>query len=148
MKASLKEFIQTGALGALRPGDTRQKVEEYLGPPREWHINGKTPLTSDIWKYGDVEFYFNVDALWMIFMDDFETPKGDQTLELDPWIISGQLTSAQFEEHLRASGTTYRKEDFPFTDNGVRLITTAGTTLTFSSEDAANPTLRVVHRQI
>ncbi len=147
MKASLKEFIQNGSLGSLQVGDSRATVLSNLGAPHLWHANATNFQNADIWKYGDVEFYFQNDALWMIFMDDFIVPTGGATLELDPWIISGQLACADAEKHLRASAISYRREDFPFCDNGVRLITAAGTTLTFSSEESLSPTLCAIHRE-
>lgn len=148
MRASLKEFLQYGLLGPLQPGDTRSAVEQYLGASGNWHATTKQPHDSDIWKYGNIEFYFNGDTLWMIFMDDFTTPDGTPTIQLAPWIINSQLTLYEAEQKLALEEIDYRKEPFPYAENGIRLITTPGTIMTFSSEDTANPTLRALHRQI
>lgn len=144
MRASFQDFIQSGALGSLRLGDTRADVERHLGLPTNWHATTNNPQESDIWKYGDVEFYFNGDILWMIFADDFDIPTGDQTLDLDPWIISGKLTCSEAEKSLNEAGISYRKEPFPYAENGVHLIANSGTTLAFCGEDATHPTLHAL----
>ena len=138
MKVSLREFIATGKFGALELGARRADVERYLGTPPQWGTPAKTPTSAAIWKYGDIEFYFQNDELWMIFADDFRVPRGDATLELDAWKIERTCTPKRMEQHLSAANIAFRAEDFPYADNGVRLISEAGTTLTFCGENPSN----------
>ena len=126
----------------------RSIVEQHLGSPDGWDASARNRQSATIWKYGDIEFYFQNDALYMIFMDDFSVLSGGSKIELDAWVINGDLTCIEAERLLSAAGITYRKEDFPHNDNGVHLITTAGTVLAFCGEDASHITLHAFHRQI
>lgn len=148
MKASLQEFIQSGVLGSLDVGMSRSAVEECLGAPPSWEAKARGYRKADIWKYGDIELYFQDDVLWMIFADDFEVPDGGPRIQLDAWIISGDLTQAEAERHLASQSIRYRKEALPYNQNGVRLVAGSDTTLTFSGEDAARPLLRSMHRRL
>lgn len=148
MKASLKEFIQSGSLNSLEVGMSRAAVEQSLGAPPSWEARARGYRKADIWKFGDIELYFQDDVLWMIFADDFEVPNGGSQIELDAWIIRGELTQAQAEQHLAAEGIRYRQEAFPYNDNGVHLVADSGTVLAFSGEDRGRVLLHSIHRRL
>ena len=148
MKASLQEFVESGVLGTLQVGASRAAVEESLGKPRSWEDRARGYRKADIWKYGDIELYFQDDVLWMIFADDFEVPVGGDAIELDAWIISASLSQAQAEQHLASQNIRYRKEALPYGQNGVRLVAGSGTTLAFSGASAGSPLLRSIHRRL
>ena len=137
MKVSLREWIATGRFGAIELGVMRADVEHHLGLPPQWSMPAKTPQSATIWKYGDIEFYFQDDKLWMIFADDFEVPRGAANLELKTWIVERTCQPSEMERHLNDANVAYRVEDFPYADNGVRIIAQSGATLTFCGEDAA-----------
>ena len=137
MKVSLREWIVTGRFGSIELGAMRADVERHLGLPKQWSTPANTPQTAAIWKYGDIEFYFQDDRLWMILGDNFEVPSGDTNLKLDAWIIERTCQPSAMERHLNDKGIAYRVEDFPYADNGIRIIVESGTTLTFCGEDAA-----------
>ena len=70
VQASLEEFARTGNLGPICLGKSRDEVRAALGPPRSW-LASEPVERSPIWKYGDVEFYFNDhDNLYGIHFDD------------------------------------------------------------------------------
>ena len=145
---SLRAWIATGRFGAIQLGDTRSDVAAVFGAPTLWSTPAKTPDRAPIWKYGDIEFYFQDDNLWMIFADDFAVPRGNAQIELDAWIISGKLTLNAMERHLIRASIGYRKEIFPYSENGFRLITTGATVLSFSGPDARSPRLHAIFCQI
>lgn len=147
MKASLRDFARTGALGLIELGMSRAAVEQHLGAPEEWNATARNYRSATIWKYGDIEFYFQNDELWMIFADDFSVPTGGSKIELDAWIIRGNLCCSEAEHHLKLADIAYRKEDFPFNDNGIHLITSAGTVLAFCDEDVSQITLHSMYRK-
>lgn len=147
-KASLKELIQDGNFGLIELGMSRVGVEEILGSPDCWGGNECNYRQANIWKYGDVEFYFQDETLWMIFIDDCDIPSGGKKVDLDTWVISRYLICFQAEEYLSKATIPYRKEEFSYTDNGIHLITSAGTTLAFSGESAVEVTLHSIHRQL
>ena len=138
MKISLRDWLATGKFGAIQIGDNRDDVAACFGAPKNWSTPAKIPATAAIWKYGDVEFYFNDETLWMIFADDFEIPIGNAQIELDAWQVARTCTPAAMKRHLDEASIRYRVADFPYADNGVRLISAAGVTMMFCGEDAAN----------
>ena len=99
MKISLREWIATGKFGAIQIGDTRADVAACLGKPPQWSTPAKTPAKAEIWKYGDIEFYFNDETLWMIFADDFEIPVGNAPIELDSWKVARTWALTAMERH-------------------------------------------------
>ncbi len=148
MRASLKEFLRDGRFGSIELGAGRAAIEQLLGLPEAWEAKAHNYQQANIWKFGDIEFYFQNDALWMIFMDDFKVPTGGNKIDLDAWAISAHLTCSQAEAHLSSAAIPYQKGNFPYTDNGVRLITGAGTLLAFSGENPAQPTLHAIQRRL
>jgi hypothetical protein len=148
VKASLKEFVQTGSFGHIELSMSHSTVEQYLGQPDVWEAAARDYQTATIWKYGDIEFYFQDDELYTIFMDDFQVLSGGSKIELNAWIINGSLTCAQAEHHFSAADIIYRKEEFSQNANGVHLVTATGAVLAFSGEDASRITLHSLHRRI
>jgi hypothetical protein len=135
MRASLKDFIQIGSFGLIELGTNRSAVEQHLGLPDDWLADARNCQTSNIWRYGDIEFYFQQDELYMIFADAFSILSGGSKIELDAWVINGDITCAEAERVLLAADIVYRKEDLPYNE-GVRLTTSSGTSLHFYGENA------------
>ena len=135
MKVSLQEFIRTGKFGPIELGMGRAQVETILGAPDAWTAQ-ENKADASIWKYGDVEFYFQNHALWMIFMDDFTVPNGGSKIGLEPWIIGGQLTLSRAEKEPKLAAIAYQKTDFSYKENGVRLIAKSGATLAFAGKNS------------
>jgi len=62
MKFSLKGFIQSGCIGPIGLGASRESVERSLGPPDDFSVeNLRKNRKPKILKYGGVEFYFSED---------------------------------------------------------------------------------------
>lgn len=136
MKISLRDFAATGKFGAVEPGIMRAGVRDILGAPPNWSAPFDNLEAAAIWKYGDIEFHFSGDVLWMIFTDDFEIPRGCELFEVDAWEVKRDCTPSQMEQYLTEAGIAYRVEDFSYVDDGVRLICESGTAMTFGSEDS------------
>lgn len=147
MRASLEEFARTRRFGAIELGITRSAVEQELGLPDEWG-GQRNCQSADIWKYGDIEFHFRRNALRMIFMDDFTVPIGGEKVQLEAWIVNGELAIAEAQSALMAAAIPFTHEEFPYKDNGIRLITSANTIFSFSSENSSCVTLDAVFCKI
>lgn len=135
MKIDLKHFLETGEFGVIRLGMTRQQINEVLGTPRHW---GPQDLkdTSEIWKYGSIEFYFprRGDELWMIYTDHLNPLTGDDHFQLENWILSPELTLEAAEKHLTEAGIAFTREK----SRAVELITfklTSSVCLVFEQVD-------------
>ena len=131
---SLRSFIATGHFGSLHADWTRQQLENEFGPP-EAHGGGsrKHPYPT-IWKYGDIEFFFEPynrdDKMYMIFFDAFTVPSGWGQLVVDPWEISNRLTHKGGEALLRDNEIAYQMVKSP-DPNCIDLLTESGVTLQF-----------------
>lgn len=105
--ADLEEFARSGQFGPLSLGMRRGDVSAFLGPPTDW-LDGKPVGRSAIWKYGDVELYFDdEDGLYMIHFDSFDAPVGGASLQLSPWVVRGGLPLQQLEHALSSSGIPF-----------------------------------------
>lgn len=136
MKISLRDFAATGKFGAIELGTRRANVRDILSEPPNWGAPSENPERAAIWKYGDIEFYFSEDVLWMIFTDDFNIPRGCEQFELDAWKVKSNCTPNEMKAYLSEENIAYRVENFPYIDSSVRLICESGTTMTFGSEDS------------
>jgi len=148
MEVSLKEFISGGPFGSVEVGMDRAKVLDAFGVPVDWEDDAPSYKKANIWKYCDVEFYFQDDNLWMIFISEFDVPNGGDQIELDVWGLSGQLTRSEAEAKLKAANIHYHTEPFPYNDNGIHLVTKAKTVLAFNGKVGEEATLRAIHRRV
>jgi hypothetical protein len=112
MEIDMKEFLRTGHFGSIVFGMSRHQLEDGIGTPDAW---GQETDKSDapIWLYGSFEFYFpkHGDGLYMIFSDHLEPFEGNETLTLNPWIISDQLSLQATEIALQYEGIAYTRVD-------------------------------------
>ena len=124
---SLKDVVMGGVFGPIDVGTPRAKVYEILGNPDDWSVGdaakkGRDPWrTSNIWKYGDLEFHFGLldeDHLALIYADDFIVPRGGTAIALDPWIMHRDATQSEVEHALHAIQIDFRRIQSRF-DEGV-----------------------------
>lgn len=89
---SLQDFLRTGEFGPVCLGVSRDRLRGLLGAPENWGPHPSGQRLATIWKYGDIEFHFSGDTLWLIIADDVETLDGSTAFKLDPWILNGEAT--------------------------------------------------------
>ena len=127
------EFIRTGELGPLRIGLTRSEVRSLLGDPPQW-VAAEPKESSQIWRYGDVEFYFADETLVMIFADHDDRNKGSDALIIDPWIVRQDLMRNEFERELIGQGIAFRSSQWDIDPSQFHVKTDAGVTFSFVDE--------------
>ena len=110
---SLKDFAVTGAFGPVTLGYVREALEVALGEPEATGGESRKHRRPNIWKYGDVEFFFDRvgGELDMIHIDRFNgsggTPEGWGGLQLDPWVIRAGLAREVFIHAVEDAGCDY-----------------------------------------
>ena len=129
--ASLLDFARTGAFAEIEVGHERSHVEAILGRPNDWGIAPEPIETAQIWKYGDIEFYFHDHELWMIFTDSFDVPTGGPSIALDPWIVRYGMSRQAFENALQASGIGFTTIANRHNEDETDLTTQTMVTFTF-----------------
>lgn len=102
MNVSMKEFLETGKLGSLAFGLSRDAVRTVLGPPEDFSDPGKKKRV--IWKYGSLQLHFDRDSLCFLGLyfrgEEFRLPKG---ISVEGWVPSGHTTLEEFQQYLAGS---------------------------------------------
>ncbi len=81
------EFIKTGKFGFVKLGMSKPELEKNFFPPEDW-LNGDTPETSRIWKYGNFELHFDdglkVSGIFNDYVPEFD---GGKSIKIQDWWI-------------------------------------------------------------
>jgi hypothetical protein len=125
LEVNLKEFFRTGSFGMIQLGMPRESVLSLLGPTVWWGPSDAASFeTATIWKYGDIEFYFSrADRLFQIFSDDFEIPRGGETLQIDPWVIRNQMLAETLKAALDEAKIPFSMQDVPALPGVIQIVT-------------------------
>ena len=89
---------------------------------------------AGIWKYGDIEFHFSKDTLWLIFTDHVSTLKGGGAINLDPWVLNSNLTVKQALREFEDAGIPCQRIDWTLDDDTERFRVGAGVELMFADK--------------
>lgn len=133
---SLRDFARLGSFGPVSLGIARDDLISHLGEPDLWGgPDAKSVQTAAIWRYGDVEFYFDKQGkLHQVFSDTFTgasgTLNGGLHCNIDSWIVREFMTLESLEAGLRNEGIGYsiRPSSLPLLSD---LITEARVRFTF-----------------
>lgn len=136
---SMQEFLRTGEFGPVRLEMSRGQLRGLLGEPAGWGPSPKAKHNAGIWKYGDVEFYFNGNILSLIFADDIDTLDGGKAINLDPWVFNGKATVRQVLRELEAAHISCQRIDWKFDDTTERFRVGVGVELTFWDQNQYGP---------
>ena len=135
----MQDFLQTGEFGPIRLGLSRRQLRSRLGEPEAWGPAPRAKHNAGIWKYGDVEFHFNGDMLWLIFADHVTTLKGGRAIDLDPWVLNGNATINQALSDLEESHIPFQRIDWKFDDTTERFRVGVGVELIFWDKNQYGP---------
>lgn len=88
----LEEFLRSGEFGPVRIGMSRDQLLLTLGEPERLGGTSSSQPVPLIWKYGDVEFHFDLRTglLALVYADSFSTPRGALGLQVEAgWLLGG-----------------------------------------------------------
>lgn len=126
------EFFKTGKFDYIKLGQTKEWILNNFPEPDSRFGGEMLKNGFDIWTYGDIEFHFAEQELFLIFSDHFSTLKGGKKLKLVKWILSdiSKLNLMYVLTELNANNIDYKKK----TDNlSVVLRLNSGVELTFEN---------------
>ncbi len=83
----LLDFFRTGRFDCIEPGQSKQWILSNFPDPDDMSEQEALRHDYSIWRYGNIEFHFDRDILFLIFSDYLKTLEGGSSLCLDPWII-------------------------------------------------------------
>jgi hypothetical protein len=138
---SLLEFLRTGRFGPTGLGVSREAVAQAFGPPDDRDAGSASDGVARIWRYGDVELHFarGPSPLHLVHAEHFAVPGGGPRIELDPWIVSGQLRRDDAQRWLSGAGIAFTLRPLAFWPDLDELRTSSGVSLTFEGEDGTCP---------
>ncbi|MEZ4886545.1 MAG: hypothetical protein R3E32_17540 [Chitinophagales bacterium] len=96
IKIDLEDFIKMGKFDLLKIGMTKSEILDIFPKPEDWAV-AKNYTKSNIWIYGNFEFHFVEDELYMIFNDYIDTMDGGKSLELKKWIFTNERSKTLIE---------------------------------------------------
>ena len=134
VSVSMQDFLRTGEFGPVCLGISRRQVRGHLGEPEDWGPAPRAKHNAGIWKYGDIEFHFSGDALWLIFANPVEKLHGGRAIDLDPWVLDGDASVNQVLEGLAAADIAYERIPWAHEDATGRFRVGAGVELLFLDE--------------
>ena len=121
-KISLIEVIKKWDAVSGFFGLSHTELRELLGMPTGWGIDQKMEVAR-IWRYGDIEFHFNDNVVWMLYSDHNHMTIGAGLLEIDPWILRRGLNRTDFENALKKESIPYTSRVHEF-DECQKVVTT------------------------
>lgn len=92
IRVSLRDFILKEKFECVKLGATKGWLSKNFPEPDDY-FSGKSAVTSNIWRYGNLEFHFHNDILFMIFTDYVESVDGGPKLDMDLWELESDEPS-------------------------------------------------------
>ena len=123
---SLHDLLRTGDFGPIHLGMSRGAVLDALGKPDDFSVAESQPGLPAIFKYGDIEFYFDYDDdhLTLVRADTFNLLTGGSALRFDPWFMRQGTPQREVEEQLTVCGIEYQRVALPGTPPDTMTIKT------------------------
>lgn len=105
-QVSLKEFLNDGCLGGLKPGLSQERVIQTLGPPSTLGGYSRKHRYPSILKYGNVEFHLSRSSPFVCETIYIETSTMETSMSLPAclriveWNLSPHAGRAEVEHYL------------------------------------------------
>lgn len=134
VKINFLDFIKKGKFGNIQLGQTKHWILNNFPDPDDFGI-GTTLEDAKIWRYGNIEFHFEGNNLFLIFSDYLRELDGGSKLNLDKWIFKNyeKLNLTYVSTQLNLQEIDYCKSIEHF---GIRLKTKSQVELDFFGEPA------------
>ncbi len=84
IKISIKDFFLKGDFKGIEIGKNKKWILKHFDKPDVKYDAGNN---LSIWSYGNIEFHFNKDELYLIFCDHLDMLKNTKTIKLRKWIL-------------------------------------------------------------
>lgn len=120
MKKEFKIFLQSSRFFGIEEYSTQSDLLDIFGEPNA--IMGKEAKNAVILRFGNIEFHFTENTLFMIFSDTFDTPTLVENMAEE---ITHGMKRENFEEVLNKNGVSYKIKDREF-DKRYKVIETEG----------------------
>jgi len=124
IEINLKDFFIKGKFDYIQLGQSKEWIVNNFPDPDGYSSQIETPkiYESNIWCYGNIEFHFHEELLFLIYSDDLYPLDGGDNLLLDKWFL-GKATSISLKEVqslLNAEHIDYCKQTSKY---GIEVVT-------------------------
>lgn len=138
----LKNFLYTGRFGNIDLGMNKAQVEQSIGKPDYWmmtHFSRNEKENSPIWRYGNIEFHFDVNRKLVSIYNDHLVNAGiygGVNIKLDCWVLLKENQKlVTIENQLDKEGFFYSKEYITKEEpSKIKVNLQSGVDLLFTSE--------------
>lgn len=120
MNHQFKIFLQKSKFPNIQETSTQKGLLKIFGKPNA--ILGENIENADILRFGNIEFHFFDHSLFLIFSDNFETPKLEENIAEE---ITHGMKIENFEKVLCENNISYETKNWDF-DKRYKVIETEG----------------------
>lgn len=117
VRVSMLDLLRTGNFAELPFGLTREGFLEKLGETEWVAFSSRRERSPSLLRYGNVEFFITPDShlfygfLWEPMGED--VPQGNESLQIDPWILRAGVSRAAVEQHLHNENIAFTASERP-----------------------------------
>lgn len=136
IEIDLLHFLRTGEFNIIRLGQTKNWILENFPEPDNC-IPGLAYQEASIWRYGDIEFHFDKNELFLICTESFKNISGGKSLKIINWLdeLSQIFTLEFIIKHLNSEKIDFELVNDKMLKNYVRLtLLESGVKMTFIGE--------------
>lgn len=135
----LKIFFKYGKFDFIKIGKSKEWILNNFPDPDFLERNPEI-RNSPIWNYGNLEFHFEQDTLFMIFSDYIEELNGGKSLKLNKWFLNktDELTLIEVIKKLIDEKINFKKKSNEIGQFSVRLKLESGVILGFTLREKEN----------
>lgn len=140
------EFLKFGKFDYIELGQTKSWILKNFPDPDDFNHSHLFSNNCSIWRYGNIEFHFDNDKLYLIYSDYLNDLDGGRYIQLNKWILedSAKLTLLEVLRKLNEANIDYHKYQ---ESNLINLKLDSGVILSFESlqfknlqtDEEANP---------
>jgi len=138
IEIDILEFFKSGKFDYIKLGQTKEWIlNNFPDPDTRFDSDWVKERDVDIWTYGNIEFHFSGENLYLIFSDNFsfmDKLTGGNSLKLNRWIFedASKLNLIFVLKELNSNGIDYKKR---MDKLGVCVRLNSGIELTFENRD-------------
>lgn len=120
IRVSFRDFLNSGNIGDLKLGITRQSVATLLGTPLDWSVKDRVVEKAKVWKYDGLELWFRVDVLSYVGLHlDQQIP---DNIIFDEMPSLKQVSLSKFVEYLQQESIRFLYDAAYPQDCGTQLL--------------------------
>ena len=132
------EFLKFGKFDYIKLGQTKSWILNNFPDPDDFNHTYFLSGKCSIWRYGNIEFHFDNDKLYLIYSDYLNDLDGGKYIQLNKWILedSTKLTLLEVLRKLNEEDIDYHKYR---ESNLITLKLDSGVVLSFENLQPTDP---------